>query len=487
MKLVFSQLLHEYIHKKDINVYSMAQFCGTDRSNMYKFINGERKPPSLELVRKMAAFMQLTSVECDAFIEAYNIASVGAKKYFHRKAIVSLLNNFENYIFQEPSPNRNSDFILPPQKKEITVLKSQAKLLQHIFDILSLESKRANAHIRLLMPPNFPAVLEFLVSLGYHYQNLQINHIFPLNNTSSFIDSEHPYNLECLSKILPLYVCGCTYNSYYYYKDSPSGGSLLSLFPYLIVTSEYTIIFSETLMQGILIHNRDSVELYQSIFQKCMASVLPLATKISDVSSQLSYLLTTNLKAKNVFMFEPIPCMTYFMPNYFLEKYIYKEIASHTSLTETIHAFFSRTKEIFKTSMVNFIFTEQGIKNFLETGRIEEYPSEIYSPFVMKDRIYLIRHFINVCSSSQIYMLKDDSFVSQSSIYIYATPHNGYLMIPVTNPNSEYSQIFLDLSEPELLSDFYDFCNYLKEDYCYSYTETINRLNKLLLEYQKQE
>ena len=42
METVFSQLLTKYIHSKDINVYSMAQFCGADRANMYKYISGDR-------------------------------------------------------------------------------------------------------------------------------------------------------------------------------------------------------------------------------------------------------------------------------------------------------------------------------------------------------------------------------------------------------------------------------------------------------------
>ena len=32
----FSELLTHYIHSKDIKTYALAQYCGLDRSNMYK-------------------------------------------------------------------------------------------------------------------------------------------------------------------------------------------------------------------------------------------------------------------------------------------------------------------------------------------------------------------------------------------------------------------------------------------------------------------
>lgn len=59
----FSDLLSEYITMKDVGVYPLSQFCGLDRSFMYKIINGKRNPSGEDVVRKMAQFMQLTPRE----------------------------------------------------------------------------------------------------------------------------------------------------------------------------------------------------------------------------------------------------------------------------------------------------------------------------------------------------------------------------------------------------------------------------------------
>ena len=51
----FSDTLSQYISDKNVKVYSMAKYCGTDRSSMYKFISGKRNPPSDEIIKKWAS------------------------------------------------------------------------------------------------------------------------------------------------------------------------------------------------------------------------------------------------------------------------------------------------------------------------------------------------------------------------------------------------------------------------------------------------
>ena len=91
----FAKVLSDYIHEKNVNVYSMAQFCDLDRSTMYKFINGKRRPSSISLVRKMADFMLLTPAEYQLLSEAYRISLVGPEIYFRRKYIWKFLQNLK--------------------------------------------------------------------------------------------------------------------------------------------------------------------------------------------------------------------------------------------------------------------------------------------------------------------------------------------------------------------------------------------------------
>ena len=104
---VFSDLLSEYITMKDVGVYPLSQFCGLDRSFMYKIINGKRNPSGEDVVRKMAQFMQLTPQEKIDFMDAFYIAQMGAEVYYRRKSVGELIETFSHregkkeYIFHE--------------------------------------------------------------------------------------------------------------------------------------------------------------------------------------------------------------------------------------------------------------------------------------------------------------------------------------------------------------------------------------------------
>lgn len=59
----FSTVLESLMKEKNIKTYALAQYCGIDRSNMYKVLKGKRNPASEEVVNRMAEYMQLTPVE----------------------------------------------------------------------------------------------------------------------------------------------------------------------------------------------------------------------------------------------------------------------------------------------------------------------------------------------------------------------------------------------------------------------------------------
>ena len=63
----FPELLNKFIEQKNIHIYSMAKYCGLDRSTLYKIIKGNRRPPSASVRDKMACFMHLTPDETRQF------------------------------------------------------------------------------------------------------------------------------------------------------------------------------------------------------------------------------------------------------------------------------------------------------------------------------------------------------------------------------------------------------------------------------------
>ena len=93
---VFSDMLRNYIHEKDVKVGALAHYCNLERSTVYKFINGKREPLSAELVEQIAYFIKLTPLETHQLREAWKITRMGEDAYYIRKSIDHFLCDFPN-------------------------------------------------------------------------------------------------------------------------------------------------------------------------------------------------------------------------------------------------------------------------------------------------------------------------------------------------------------------------------------------------------
>ena len=93
---VFSDMLQNYVHEKNVKVSALASYCGMERSTFYKFIVGKREPGSVELVEKIAHFIKLTPLETQQLREAWKMARIGEITYYTRKSVEHFLSDFPN-------------------------------------------------------------------------------------------------------------------------------------------------------------------------------------------------------------------------------------------------------------------------------------------------------------------------------------------------------------------------------------------------------
>lgn len=94
----FSQLLSQYIEEKNVRIYSLAEYCGIDRSFMYKIVHGKRTPGSASTVNKIADYLRLTPGECRELTDAYFITVQGSDNFYRRKHVLAFLNDFKNIV-----------------------------------------------------------------------------------------------------------------------------------------------------------------------------------------------------------------------------------------------------------------------------------------------------------------------------------------------------------------------------------------------------
>lgn len=476
----FSQLLSYHIHSKDIKTYALAQYCGLDRSNMYKIINGKRKPSSREMVIKICKFMQLSPIEQREMEQAYEITLIGHETYYRRKAVIDFFNNFRlSKLNLSVSSELSAEILF---ENESITLNTMAEVNRSLLYIISSEVKKSNGTIDLLVQPDCDFLMNILAAENYDCSQTTIRHIICLDNSTSESIAYPNYNLHCLEKVLPLYGNVDKYNCYYYYEHIDSKCSKFTLFPYIVITSQFACLLSGDMQHGFLTNDPDSLNLFRDIFHQYLSMASPLLRPINDINEQLLYLNDMIHVVRSGYSFQMVPCLTPYLTHDILDKYIIQELPNRS---EFIQAMDNYVKVFLSSHMtpanITYVFSLNGVKKFLDTGRVSEYPYDIYHPLEMVDRIRIIRKLILNLPIQNYRVLKKDIGHLDNEIFLLVTQPMGYIMFSTPQ---DHRLIYLDIEEPGLLYTFLDFCETLDDSLFYTSSEATEKLRQLLEQYE---
>lgn len=484
----FSELLTQYIHNKDVKTYALAQYCDLDRSNMYKIISGKRKPSSVDIVNRICKFLHLLPAEEAELQEAYQITLLGHDNYYRRKNVLKFFSEFS--LTQTSLHSHLPDFPVLDDSldKDLnagnTVLLNTRHEVNHALShIIPPELGSKKGHLRLLVQPDFDYLMTFLTAESGRIAATRIDHIICLNNDSKVTYSHKNYNLNCLNQVLPLYGNNPLYNCYYYYDTIASRSESIALFPYVVITKKYACLLSSDLQKGYLTSEPDSIHMFREIFDKYKKHLTPLLTRIDNIFAQLEYTASLRPHQGTAYSFQMTPCLTPFLTQRFMEKYVAPDIPNRSFFIENFREYIQELSSENELNQVSCIFSLKGILHFMKTGRTGEYPANAYLPFDMADRVYLLRQLIHACGLKKYKMLKDNIGNLENELFLFVSQKKGYLMFPSYSTDN---LIYLDIAEPGLLFTFLDFCENLDENMFYSSEETVKILRQVLEKYRKQ-
>ncbi len=472
---VFSDLLATHIKNKEIRTFSLAQYCEIDRSNMYKLINGKRNPTSEDMVHRMSEFMKLTNSERKEFMEAYQISVIGSDVYHRRKNVQNFLGYFEEQKNFYPSRNLFLPEYKPLPKQEPIFISDKIELESAIHMIIFLAGK-ADGEIKMVLQPEYTIVTETVCHIK---EKIFLEHIFCLDNC---IGIKKDYNLLALKKILPLYYQDhCKYTPYYYYDEVRTRENIFQLFHSMIVTTDYVLIFSEELSQGVLFSQKEMANKFKSLFEMLKKEAQPIVEQIQNIEDQLTFFNSLDCGNGKGFEFQQQPCLMPLMPVEFIDKYLIEQLPNREGVlkfTEDYLRTFQKALQK-KNWSWRIMFTQEGLEQFLKTGDIYEIPKEIYIKPEMEDRKVLLRNLIRACQEEYYRMLRPETFIAKSKINLYTTNKKGCLMFK----NAEDQMLWLSMGEHGILHAFNDYLASLDEKNFYTTEETIEILKELSLKY----
>lgn len=472
----FSQLLTDHIHNKDVKVYALSQYCNIDRANMYKFINGTRTPSSSELVLKICNFMQLSPTEKDNLIEAYQITQIGADNYYRRKQVSFFLKNFS-------IPNHTLPLLRPYQpvkmQNHVTLLHSEVEINHALTGILSSELAKKNGHIRLLIQPDHEFLMNVL-AIGYQNPSVKVEHIICLNNANTEPVEKQNYNLHCLEKILPLYGSLYQYCCFYYYENIDSCFGKLTLFPYMILTSDFACLLTADMQRGYMTSLSSALEMFSDLFEQYLKKTFPLMKPMDNLFIQFETMKELAEKKIPVHTLQLSPCLTPLLTETLLDKYIIQDLPDRAQFLQMLVEYIQQLYHRDTTLDLDSVFSMNGIRHFMENGYLDEYPQNIYTPLAMSDRISILKKLIVSFNTYHYRILKEDICSFEHELYLVISQQNGFLCF--TNPH-DHRLIYLDIKEPGFIFTFLDYYESLDDKLFYTNSESLKLLKDMLKEY----
>lgn len=477
----FSDFFKRLIQEKNINVYSMVQYCNTDRSTMYKFINGKRKLRDLSLFQKISEFMRLSPQEYQEFLKSYHISNIGEYTYYCRKHVESFILNFPDNIIPSKPP-KDSYRPMPeyPKKSQCFSLNTQMEINNYLYWMIHQETSVQGGRLGLLLQPDYDFLFHLLSSIKPSQVPIKIEHIFCLNTSDQITDSKKLRILLYLKKIMPLFFAGLDYQPHYFYDDINAHFYNLHTFPCLVLTSSCALMCSSNFKQGILYSDQELLDFFWKTFEDIRKETSPLFQVVDSVLDECNNLGNMGWGLTPSYEIQAEPCLVPYITPAILERMVYQQIPGRSSLLENINNFIAVSRARIPNPNMHMFHTLQGIRRFLETGRLLEIPEDIYSPFTMEERLQMLQDMIPYMDSGTYHILKGHLENIPPNLHLGFTRYNGYLLFR----NNAGKNVYLIIEESSILSAFMDYASNFDENDFYGPEESVSYIQKLIEKYK---
>ena len=471
----FSQLLSSYISASNVNVSQMASYCGIDRSSMYKIIQGTRKPGTLELVVRISHYLNLSPEQTGLLKEQYEILQVGEKTFRRRRAVYNLLcvslapnspRTSEGFQSSYISVSGNSG----ESGRESLVIEGPDNILSACGFLVQEEIKRMNGLVEIRMQPE-KRFCDLLRTICRNTQNAQpspeasftIHQIIALKGRDASEDVV-PFNLERISTMLPLCKEVFPFELYYYHTNIHSSTIMFSFLPYAVITENAVMQISEDLRYAVLHKAPETVAFFRTAFRRLLDACIPLTESSRDYRDLLVRSMRRSGGCGSV-SFQTFPRLSPFMTTQLFEKYLSKDLPDRNFILRAGLDLSRKDLKCIKTHAMSVFVPEKGIREFMETGRIFEYPSSLYTPLEPEDRLDVLQYYVKAMREQHIsfHIIRESLTEASFRISILLDKNFAYIKMSDEQENRK----ILTVRDPEILGAVMDFFTHPSENVCY--------------------
>ena len=479
---IFSEKLNYFINNSNIKIAELSRLSGVERSYIQKMITGERMPkkngaPTLE---HLADALMLTPAERRTLTEAYKISQMGEATYYRRVMVKRIIEDCESYYNQQllPPPALSAQSV---QRPEVYSVQGKASVQNMIQLFLMEEICLEKPHLMAVLQPESDAA-ELVQPYCRMKRELCFEHIVCFDNELQY-QKDNQYNLQCIRTLLPFLLSPCLYSGWFYYDSVASHMSRHAVFPWFVLGQKSVLCLSQDGEKAMQIFQPDTLTVYQRIFDEIRAQCRPIfAIQNNQITQFWDYNRWLPAHPDMSYSLQASPCWGFFYTMDIVEK----QLSPNLPNREQILLFFNGHQK--QISLLNgkrkntSFFTAEGLESFLQTGRIDELPDEIYEPLPKAFRKELLRRMMDCIQKGYYipYLIHSDKFRMPHALNFFISDQQ-HLSCSCLHPH--HGPISVVIHEKSLVYSICDFLEYLPETgLVYTREETTAYLQKKLKE-----
>ena len=317
------------------------------------------------------------------------------------------------------------------------------------------------------------------MNIGLSLDNFVINQILCLSKNTDIAQN----NMKQIEKSISLSAHNDNYRVNYFYSSSLSLNDDMNLLNQIIITHRGVICFSGNQQFGLYYKNEQLIQFYLDIYHQYEQNTHPLITVINSLKKEFDVIGKNfmNSNVKNGWYLDKELCLVSLINEKLLSKYLQINKESNPEFYHEISNYITVYQQYIKTKKLGIYTTLSGVRRFLETGKVTEFPNYILKKIQMKDRIILVQHLLDLIHNDNIFILKDKYEQIDYHFHIFIFHTFGYILIS----DNENRMKYINLNELSIIEQLYDFMNLLQveniyENNIYTKEEAVTRIQEML-------
>lgn len=457
---IFSEKLQEYVAESGIRITVLSKASGIERSYLQKILAGNRFPAERETVQQLSKALMLTVEQGRDLLTKYDIVKIGETVYYRRRHIKEMLEDVAALCTSPQTTAVKIPCSKLDKNKPVCAVYGKNDITTAGKALLEAELAREAPCIRIVVQPDCKVPMENLLLTGRCHPELQIEHIFCLNSTPRHREDD-TFNVDYINAIIPLIFCGCRYQPYFYYDTISSHINSTTISPNLLLTRDAVMLTSYDDESSLILFDPDAITFYNNMFdqmlQSCHSAVARSNSPLEFLSAFMCSEKSQNASCPAHYTLQNQPCMAMF----YNEQLLLRVMKPEAPGFEEIRQYFSsRAKQaeacLANNAKVICYFTEQGLDDFLSTGRLHEVPSQFSFAFPPRIRHEMLENILQMSENGQYipHIVNPSKFRFSTDLEITAFDESNLIF---TYNHAEHGAMLFLLNEQSVSYALWDF------------------------------